>query len=117
MKNIPLFLALTLFTATLSGCGNVTNQKISYCYEFIDDPKAMVVITPQGEEISDKDGSTIFFDTVSIIDPEGEQKTAGEIRADSFYYADGSKWTFSTTEAVGFGGLIEGMRAKAVSCP
>lgn len=116
MKNIKMAFGIFLSAGVLSGCGSVANEKMSYCYELVDEPGTMIIITPQGEEITDMDGSSIFFDTVLVSDPGGEQKTAGEIRENSFYYGDGSRWDFSDVEARGFGGLIEGMVAAKKEC-
>lgn len=117
MKNITTIVGILLSVSALSGCGHLASKKPSYCYQLVDEPGTMIIITPQGEEVSGVDGSSIFFDTVAVSDKEGEQKTVGEIREGSFYYGDGSRWEFNEQEAVGFGGLIEGMTATSTQCP
>lgn len=115
MKNITILFVTLLSAGVLSGCAHLTSEKISYCYSLVEQPEAIVIITPQGEEFYGPEGP-IFYDTIRIIDPEGEQKTIGEIREGSFYFGDGSRWEFNEQEAVGFGGLIEGMVAEKVEC-
>lgn len=101
----------------LGGCMGTQNTALSSCYELVEDPTTQIVITPKGKEFASPSGSNTTYDTITLIDATGEQETLGEIREGSFYYADGSGWKMSEENAVGFGGLIEGLEAKKVACP
>lgn len=117
MKNIIMAGGALMFAGVLSGCTDLATTKVSYCYALTEDPSVNIVITPQGEEFFNVDGTTTLYDTVRIVDSIGEEKTIGEIRNGSFYYGDGSRWEFSEQGARGFGGLVEGVVATKTNCP
>lgn len=113
IKNHYLFILTLCGVAFFVGCGAETPSTLSSCYDV---EGTLVIITPDAEEITGPEGK-VSYDAVTIVDELGEQVTAGEIRGQHFYYGDGSSLEFSEQEVLGSGGLIDGVRGNAVTCP